>query len=68
MSLRRRSQPRLRGVKRQPVSASLLAKIDSAVEADARRFRVSASFVIATVLAFHYDIDEQPDFRETSKS
>lgn len=57
-SNRRRVQMRLRGVSREGLSSGVLPEIRRNVERDARRFNVSYSFVVATILAVHYRIED----------
>lgn len=59
MPRRVRSQPRVNS-RRQPVSSSaFIAALEKAVAAEARRFNVSRSFVIATAVAECLGVDEQ---------
>jgi hypothetical protein len=58
-----RNQPRIPGVRRTPVSASLLAEIEECIRADMKMFGVSRSFVIATHLAAMYNI-RTTDYRK----
>ena len=59
-----RSQPRRRGVSRLPVGTAVIDAIERKLEREMRRWNVSRSFVIATVLAYHFDVEEQADYRQ----
>lgn len=52
-----RTQPRIAGASRIPSYSSLLPQLRRAVDAEARRFNVSRSFVIATALGDALGID-----------
>lgn len=56
-----RAQPRVPGGRRG-LSAGVLRRIREAVEREAARYDCSMSFVVATVLAHHFGIDEQSDY------
>lgn len=58
-----RIQPPSYGEVRQPVSSAFLFKLERAVQAEMKRFRVSRSFVIATAVADALGVDEQPSYR-----
>lgn len=60
---KRRSQKRLpKGVKRQPLPACVLDRIYEKVDAEAKRFNVSRSFVIAVALATVFNVKEQEEY------
>lgn len=59
MELRRRQKPLKGG--RIRVNSAVHPKTEAAIQADMRRFRVSRSFVLATLAGYHYSIDEQED-------
>ena len=52
---------------RIPVGASVLKQIEKCIQADCKRFNVGRSFVISTVMAYHYNIREQKDFKTISR-
>ena len=52
-------QPRIPGVRREPLPSCVLGAIHRAVETDAARHGVSRSWVIAVILANHYRIEGQ---------
>lgn len=58
-----RSQPRLRGISRDPLGSAVLHEIREAVTREAFKHGVSRSFVVATILADHFGITEQADYR-----
>lgn len=61
---RYRSQPRHRGVTRQPIGTSVIDAIERQLEREMKRWNVSRSFVVATVLAYHFNVNEQDDYRQ----
>ena len=44
-----------------------MKKIREELDRDARRFNVSRSFVQATIMAHHYNINEQEDYKVVSR-
>lgn len=59
-------QPKtLKGRYRKQMSSGLLDKIAERVEKEAKIFKCSRSFVIATALAFIWGIKDQPDYSAT---
>jgi hypothetical protein len=60
-SIRIRRQKPVRGG-RERLSPCVLKEIRHAVERDAARYGVTASFVISVVLASHYRIDKQEGY------
>lgn len=62
---RRRSQPRLVGFSRRPVSSAFIDRLEKAVRAEMDRFGVSRSFVIATAVAHALGVNDQPDYNDT---
>jgi hypothetical protein len=62
----RRQRP-IRGG-RLPLPSTVLKDIDHAVEKEANRHRVSKSWVIATILAYHFGIDEQISYLPQPKA
>ncbi len=57
------AQPRLAGIKRIAASIAAIPEIRDCIEEDCRAYHVSPGFVIMTIVAKHYRIDEQPDFK-----
>lgn len=49
---------------RQPLPACVMKEIWNEVDRQARRFRVSRSFVIATALAHTFGIEDQEDYKK----
>ena len=47
---------------RESLPSCVIRDIEYAVEAEANRHRVSKSWVIATILAYHFRIDEQVSY------
>jgi hypothetical protein len=60
---RPRSQPRIPGVRRSPVSTAVTKEIERHLQQEMRRYGVSRSFVIANALAFVFDIEVVEDYR-----
>lgn len=52
-----RSQRRIPGLKRKPMSTAVLAEIELCIEREMARYGVSRSFVIANALAYTFSID-----------
>lgn len=52
-----RHQPKLKGIKRVPTSASVHPKIEQAVTYVAKRYKVSKSWVRTVAIASFFDID-----------
>ena len=59
----RRNQPRLKSGKRSPVGAAVIEAIEKRLRQEMRENKCSRSFVIATALAFTFNISEQEDYR-----
>lgn len=53
---------------RLPLPATVLKDIEYEVEKEANRHRVSKSWVIATILAYHFGIDEQVSYLPQPKA
>ena len=53
---------------RQSLPSCVLADIEYAVEKEAARHKVSKSWVIATILAYHFGIDEQVSYLPQPKA
>lgn len=51
---------------RNSLPSCVLGRIYDRVDAEARRYHVSRSFVIATVLAEVFDVDDQEDYRRVT--
>ena len=60
---KRRSQPRIPGLRRIPRHSGLLPELDRKVKQLAIEHDVSPSWVVATLLADALHIDTQPDYR-----
>lgn len=58
---RPRSQPRIVGVRRQPVSSAFAARIERAVEREMSRYGASRSFVIAVAVAHALGVELDKD-------
>lgn len=58
-----RSQPRIKGTSRDPLGSAVLHDIREAVTKEALKHGVSRSFVVATILADHFGIIEQADYK-----
>lgn len=56
-----RSQPRIKGG-RDSLGSAVIKRIWSAVFKEAEKYDCSRSFVVATILADHFGIKEQPDY------
>lgn len=56
-------QPKVRGVTRKVKSTRLLPSLSSMLRAEARRFNVSESFVLATAFSFVAGDKRQPQYR-----
>lgn len=61
MKLRYHRQPSIPGG-REPLPACVLKEISDEVDKLARRYKVSKSWVVATVLADAFNIKEQPSY------
>ena len=57
------AQPRLEGIRRIPQGVLGLPDIAEAVREDCLKYHVSPGFVIMTIVAKHYGITEQQDYR-----
>jgi hypothetical protein len=53
---------------RESLPSCVLAEIEYAVEREANRHRVSKSWVIATILAYHFGIEEQVSYLPQPKA
>jgi len=53
---------------RESLPACVLAEIEMAVRAEANKHRVSKSWVIATILAYHFGIGEQISYLPQPKA
>jgi hypothetical protein len=58
-----RFQPRIKGG-RASLGSAVVKRIRAAVVREAEKYDCSRSFVVATVLADHFGIEEQPDYAE----
>ena len=52
---------------RVPVQSAFIAEIERAIEREMVKYGCSRSFVIATAVAFTFGIEEQEDYRPTSR-
>jgi hypothetical protein len=55
-------QPRIKGIKRMPSFSSLHPELKKIILSDARRFKCSPSFVMATALAEFFKFRAQPKY------
>jgi hypothetical protein len=58
-------QPSVKGG-RTPAYSGLIKSIEAAIQREVTKYGVTRSFVIATALAFVFDIEDQPDYRGDS--
>lgn len=59
----RRPQPRIPGLRRQPVGTAFTPALKRAADREAARWGVARSFVLATAAAFALGVADQPDYR-----
>lgn len=52
---------------RAPLSSCMIKRAARMVEADAKRFNVGKSFVVATIICHHYRISEQEDYKVVAR-